>query len=96
MPEPTDINLKLLQGAAELPPDKKFYFNGFTVAISPIDCAIVLNYNNQPVAFLITSYTIAKTLSAHLDGIIKGFEDKTGQRILKLDEIQAILEKDTP
>jgi len=94
MSEQININLMQLQAASELPPDKKFYFNGFTVAISPIDCAIVLQYNNQPIALLSTSHTIAKTLVVQLNGLISDFEQKTGRGILKLDEIQALLSKD--
>lgn len=96
MSEQANINLMQLQAASELPPDKKFYFNGFTVAISPIDCTIVLQYNNQPVALLSTSHTIAKTLVVQLSGLISDFEQKTGRAILKLDEMQALLGKDTP
>ena len=96
MSEPVNSNLMQLQAASELPLDKKFYFNGFTVAMSPIDCAIVLQYNNQPIALLSTSHTIAKALVAQLNGLISDFEQKTGRDILKLDEIQALLSKDTP
>ena len=96
MSEPVNSNLMQLQAASELPLDKKFYFNGFTIAMSPIDCAIVLQYNNQPIALLSTSHTIAKTLVAQLNGLISDFEQKTGRDILKLDEIQALLSKDTP
>ena len=96
MSEPVNLNLMQLQAASELPPDKKLYFNGFTVAMSPIDCAIVLQYNNQPIALLSTSHTIAKTLVAQLSGLIGDFEQKTGQGILRLDELLALLSKDAP
>jgi len=96
MSEPDNINLMQLQAASELPADKKFYFNGFTVAISPMDCAIVLQYNNQPIALLSTSHTIAKTLVTQLNGLISDFEQKTGQGILRLDEVQALLSKESP
>ena len=96
MPEQESIDQMQLQAASELPLDKRFYFNGFTIAISPIDCAIVLQYNNQPIALLSTSHTIVKTLVAQLNGLISDFEQKTGQGILKLDEIQDLLSKGQP
>ncbi len=96
MTEPININVKQLQDASELPSDKKYYFNGFAVAISPMDCVIVLLHNNQPIALLSTSHTIAKTLATQLNGLIEDLEKKTQQRILRLDEIQALLDKDSP
>ncbi len=94
MSDTTDINQLQLQAAAELPPDKKFYFNGFTIAVSPMDCAIVLLHNNQPIAFLSTSHTVAKSLAVGIDGLVRGFEEKTGLRIPTLDEARALLERE--
>jgi hypothetical protein len=79
------------QIGAELPPESKFYFNGFYLVMSPMDCSIVLLHNNRPIGMLNTTHVIAKTLSYALDGLIKDFEDKTKQHIMKLDEISELL-----
>jgi hypothetical protein len=81
--------------AFELPPEKKIYFNGFAIALSPMDCTIALLLNNQPIALLNASHTTVKTLISQLDGLINDFEGKTKQPILKLDEIQVLVEKHT-
>ncbi len=94
MAEPKNIHAVQLQVGAELPPEKRYYFNGFTVAMSPMDCAIVLLHQDRPIAFLNTSHMVAKTLVAALDTLIKDFEEKSGQQILKLDELPATLRRD--
>ncbi|OGO36237.1 MAG: hypothetical protein A2W35_10240 [Chloroflexi bacterium RBG_16_57_11] len=76
-----------LRKGLELPPENRYYFNGYTISISPPDFVIVLKYNDQPIAYLNTSHTIAKTLAKVMTNIITGFENKTKQHIFTLDEI---------
>ena len=82
-----------IQVALELPPESKFYVNGFTIAMTPTDVVIVLLQNNKPIALLNTPPIIAKALTASLDGLVKDYETKTGQRVLTLDEINSALSK---
>lgn len=101
MSEPINPNqisrqISVDQISAELPLESKFYFNGFTVGISPMDCSIVLMRNNQPIALLNTTHVIARAMSSGLEGLIKDFEDKTGQHVMKLDELKQLLENDKP
>ncbi len=77
----------LLQRGLELPPEKKLYFNGYTISMTPPDFIIVLQHNDQPVAFLNTSHTVAKTLAKTILNFIEDFEGKLDQPILTLDEI---------
>src|SRR5689334_2592891 len=77
----------LLQEALDLPDEKKIYFNGFIVSMSPTDAVIVLQNNNKPIAYLNTTHTIAKTLANQLNGIIKNFEKDTKRKIPTLDQI---------
>jgi hypothetical protein len=97
MPEQAEImNLRQQQLVAgmDLPADRKLYFNGCVVTISTADCAIVLQFQNQPVALLSTSLVIAKSLAGQLSGLIQQYEEKTGQVVLTVDEIQARMEKE--
>jgi hypothetical protein len=91
MPEPADIYQTQLQAGFELPPDKRFYFNGYAVAWSPTDITIILLLNNQPIATLQTSPTIAKTLTKVMEGLIQDYENRTGQKVLTLDEVTSAL-----
>jgi len=92
MPENDSFQAQL-QAGSDLPSDRKFYFNGYTIAMTPTDIEIVLQLNNKPVATLNTSLTIAKMLAIVIDGFVKDYESKTGQRILTLDELKASLSK---
>jgi hypothetical protein len=84
---------QVLQLGNELPVDKKFYFNAYTVGVSPADFTIVLLNNNQPVACLNCSHNTGKSLSQMLANIINDMEKKTGQKILTVDENAAALSK---
>ena len=81
-----------LQKATELPPENKYYFNGFTVQITPADFTIVLLLDNEPIAYLNSTHTLAKTLSTKIEGLIKNFEEKTKTTIMTLDELSSALE----
>jgi len=84
----TEIDLHL-QAGVELPAERKFYFNGFTVATSATDVVIVLLQNGQPVALLNTPHVTAKTFVVKLGDLLKKFEENSGQRIPTMDEINS-------
>jgi len=71
-------------GNSEIP---HIYFNGFVSTIGPGDVLIVLEQNNKPVATINTSYTVAKTMVAKLNGLINSLEVKTGNKIMTTDHI---------
>jgi len=93
MSNPVDQNLVVLQAGAELPHEKKFYFNGFSIGISPMDVAIVLLHHNQPIAHLSTSHIMAKSLAEATLALIAGQETSTGQKVPTLDELRILLDK---
>jgi hypothetical protein len=82
----------LVQRGLNLPPEQKLYFNGFTISMTPHDFLIILQRNNETVLTLNTSHTIAKTLGIMIEGIVDGFERKTDQSILTLNEVNQRIE----
>jgi uncharacterized protein (DUF1499 family) len=85
--------MKMLQDGLNLSSDKKIYFNGFTLSITPSDVIIVLQRDNQVVTFLNTTHIIAKTLMVKLQSALEGFENDTEFHIPNLDNIVEILKK---
>jgi len=69
----------------ELP---KFYANGFVNFYGSSDVGILLKVNDQPLALLNLSYTVAKSLSQKLISMIEDFERKTGREIMTTDFIE--------
>jgi hypothetical protein len=82
MEEPVDIQQILNAGS-----DYK-YFNGFSVAVAIGDVLISLNQNGKQPLILNTSYTVAKTLAQALTESISQLEEKTGNHIMTVNEIQ--------
>jgi len=66
---------------------EKIYFNGFALSIGTGDVIMVLERNQETVAVLNASYTVAKTLSIKLNGIIKKLEGATENTIMTTDHI---------
>ncbi len=64
------------------------YFNGVTITSSSGDMLIILKRNNESVAVLNVSYTMAKTLSTNLGALIANFEDVTENPIMTTKEIE--------
>jgi hypothetical protein len=73
-----------------------YYFNGFTTALGVGDILISLQSNGKPILTLNTSYTLAKTLSEKLNGIISDLEKATGNRIMTTDQIRDSLDTRKP
>ncbi len=84
-----------LRASVELPAEKKFYFNGYTVATSPADFAIVLLQNDQPIALLNTSHATAKSLMRQLEKAVTAFEDRLKQPIITPEEIAAAFSQES-
>jgi hypothetical protein len=92
MAEKTDFT-KTIQGGLSLPPERKIYFNGFAISITPSDVMIVLQNNQEPVAVLNTSHSIAKTLITKLGSLINSYTKDSGIQVYTLDEIQKKLQQ---
>ncbi len=86
----------ILQAGVDLPAEKKFYFNGFTCGISPMDVAIVLQESTKPIATLHCSHTAAKSLVVTLGQLIATFEKDTEREILTVDRIRELQSRESP
>lgn len=82
-----EIKSKVDAAMESLPIDRKFYFNGFSLAISPTDISILIQQNNQVVALITTSHAMAKTLMINLTNAINDLEKNIGTQILTLEEV---------
>lgn len=82
-----------LQEGLQLTDDKKYYFNGFTISISPPDFVIILQNNNEPIAYLNTTHSVAKTLAVKISGILSDFEKSTKHKIPTLDDLKEEIKK---
>lgn len=87
MSEGIDFEQRIVEGL-KLPDERKFYFNGYTVSITPQDVIIILQKNNQPFAVLNTSHSIAKTFVEALSKLIEDFEKRTNHEILTLSDYE--------
>lgn len=65
-----------------------YYFNGFSVAVGAGDVLISLQHNGKQHLVLNTSYTVAKTLANALTESIGQLEEKTGNKIMTVNEVQ--------
>jgi hypothetical protein len=76
-----------------LPSEKKFYFNGFIVAISPSDIAIGLEVNGEPVLLLNTTIPVAKEFVKILNDTINNHEKKMDFEFPSLHDLEMRIEK---
>lgn len=81
------------QQAFDLPDDKKLYFTGFVISISPADVIISLESLGKSIGLLRMPYQVAKTLGQKLNQSIEGFETDTGYTFTSLDEMEKIITK---
>jgi hypothetical protein len=77
----------LVQAGLQLPNEKKFYANGFSIAISAADVILILLLNNQPIATVNITHSVAKSIVETLGVILKQFEKKTRSKITTLNII---------
>ena len=76
-----------MEAAAKDPAVAKMYVNGFVNSLGSGDTAILLKQNDQPVALLNMSYTMAKTLAQKLTGLIEALEKGMKTQIMTTDDI---------
>ena len=72
----------------------KIYSNSFICALGSGDLALMLKNGKETVALINLSYTIAKTLSIKLNGLISHLEAKSGNKIMSTDDINEALKQD--
>ncbi len=65
-----------------------YYANGFINGLGMADAYIVLQTNDQSVAVVNMSLSMAKTIANNLLVMVQSFEQQTGQKVLTLDELQ--------
>lgn len=80
-----------LEVLAKSPDLQRIYFNGFINVLGNGDITVYLKQNNQPVAQLNMSYTVAKTLSRKLGELVAVLEERTGNEIMTTDDIAQVL-----
>jgi hypothetical protein len=71
-----------IQKALESTNLPEFYANNFVVNLGTGDVMLIMNRNNKQVAMVQMSYTVAKSLSEALAGLIKKLEDRTDSKIM--------------
>lgn len=84
------VELEELQKLQNIP---YAYFNGFSLTIGAGDVSITLIRGPQQIMQLNMSYTVAKTLTQKLAGLIDVLEQKTGNKIMTTDEVNSALSK---
>ncbi|MBE9200776.1 MULTISPECIES: hypothetical protein [unclassified Nodularia (in: cyanobacteria)] len=69
------------------------YFNEFAIGVSKNDILILLRRNGKAEVVLNASHITAKSFLSSLDEALRGFEDKTNQKIPTSDEIEKLMEE---
>lgn len=80
-------NVARIDAAMGDPSIPKIYFNGFSCSLTGGDVTVALECNKKPVCVANMSYTMAKTLSQKLAGIVATLENITGNTIMTTDDI---------
>lgn len=68
----------------------QIYFNGFANALSTGDITTVLERNGQPVAILNMSFTVAKSMSVSLGGVVSALENISERDMLTTFDLERI------
>jgi hypothetical protein len=67
----------------------KLYVNGFIVGSTSNDMFIITQCATNTIGMILLSFTTAKTLAEDLTGMVKTFEEQTGQQLLTMRDIQS-------
>ena len=82
-----DESIARIEAAMNDPNVPRIYFNGFSCSLTGGDVTVALEFNKKPVCVANMSYTMAKTLSQKLAGIVATLEGITGNTIMTTDDI---------
>ncbi len=66
---------------------RKFYVNDVEVAASSVDILLILSWNGEPEALVNVSLPLAKSLAKNILITIASLEQKLGQKIYDLEEL---------
>lgn len=89
---PDGFDPKKLEKALGNPNIPKIYTNNFDIALGTGDVVVILKNASNVVGVVNVSYTIAKTLSLKLQGLIRLLEKQTGKVIMTTEEINKSLQ----
>ena len=95
-PDPEGITASvkaLIDSAGQSASIPHFYFNGLIMAQGTGDVTLILQLNNQYVAALNCSFTVAKTLAQTLTAGIQGLEKLSGREIMTVNDIARLAAK---
>ncbi|KWT82929.1 hypothetical protein [Candidatus Magnetominusculus xianensis] len=85
------IAFDTLKKALESEAIPKIYFNNAVFFLNPGDISILMQRDGSSVAVINMSLPVAKTVAAHLGSIIAEVEEKTGSKIMTLDDSMTAL-----
>jgi len=90
MPESQPVNPSQRYERARADGVPQLYANGFANTLGVGDVVLVLERNDQPVAILNLSYTVAKTLSLSLSRIVALLEERSNREIMTTHDIESL------
>jgi hypothetical protein len=74
-------------------PVPALYFNGFAIAVGNSDFTLQLKLENNDIAVLKCSYTVAKTLAIKLSDVVDRFEKATEYDLLTTEQVAESLKR---
>ncbi|MBF0516073.1 MAG: hypothetical protein HQK97_02990 [Nitrospirae bacterium] len=80
-----------LRKALESEDIPKIYFNNPVFFLNPGDISMLMQRDSSSVAVINMSLTVAKTVAAHLGSIIAEVEEKSGNKIMTLNDSMSAL-----
>jgi hypothetical protein len=89
-----DDGISRLRAAQEVDSVPVVYFNGFASLMSAGDVTVVLERNNRPAGVLNMSFTVAKSLSVSLGGLVSALEAAAERDMLTTFDIEKMFEKE--
>lgn len=78
----------------EIPLQRKFYFNGFTLSLTATDVLINFAREGHIILSGTTSYTTAKTMAIQLASLVELLENKIGVKVLTFEEMTEAISKE--
>jgi hypothetical protein len=92
--QPDDAQAQLLGVALESSSTLQLYANGFSLGLSNADVFIILQKFGRPIGVVNLSYTLAKTLSVKLTGLVSDWEKNTKRDLATTDDIERAFSKE--
>jgi hypothetical protein len=78
--------------AADVAETPHIYANGFQLNVTNADMGLILKLDNQPVAVVHMSYTMAKTLHKITGDVVTKFEKAVGRDMLTTRDVDSAME----